>query len=71
MASNRTVTRSGSNTRREAETVLKLSRKAKAEVAKLLTANRAGNITRVKLQTGLKEVEQKLTKMTFFVRQIL
>jgi len=71
MASKRTVTRRGSNKRREAETVLKLSRKAKAEVAKLLTANRAGNITRVKLQTGLKEVEQKLTKMTFFVRQIL
>ena len=71
MASKRTVTRRGSNKRREAETVLKLSRKAKAEVAKLLTRNRAGNITRAKLQTGLKEVEQKLKKMTFFVRQIL
>jgi hypothetical protein len=71
MASKTTVTRRGSNKRREAEAVLRLSRKAKAEVAKLLTANQAGNITRVKLQTGLKEVEQKLTKMTFFVRHIL
>ncbi len=71
MASKRTVTRRGSNKRREAETVLKLSRKAKAEVAKLLTRNQAGTITRVKLDTGLKEVEQKLKRMTFFVRQIL
>jgi hypothetical protein len=71
MASKRTVTRRGSNKRREAEAVLKLSRKAKAEVAKLLTRNRAGTITRVKLDAGLKEVEEKLKGMTFFVRQIL
>jgi hypothetical protein len=71
MASKRTVKRSGSDKRREAETVFKLSQRAKAEVAKLLKRNQAGTITRVQLKTGLKEVEQQLKRMLFHVDKIL
>ena len=71
MESKRTVARRGSDEREKAETVLKLSRKAKAEVAKLLKRNRAGTITRVRLDTGLEEVKERLKLMTVFVRQLL
>jgi hypothetical protein len=71
MASKKTVARSESVERVKAETVLELSRKAKSEVAKLLKRNRAGTITRVRLDTGLKEVKKRLKVMTHFVRQLL
>jgi hypothetical protein len=71
MATKRTVARSGPENRLKAETVLKLSRKAKSEVAKLLKRNQAGTITRVRLDTGLKEVKKRLKVMTHFVRQLL
>jgi len=71
MASKRIVARRGSEKDLKAETVLKLSRKAKAEVAKLLVRNEAGTITRVRLDAGLKEVKKRLKVMTHFVRQLL
>jgi hypothetical protein len=71
MATKRTVARSGPENHLKAETVLKLSRKAKTEVAKLLKRNQAGTITRVRLDTGLKEVKKRLKVMTHFVRQLL
>jgi hypothetical protein len=71
MATKRIVARSGSENHLKAETVLKLSRKAKTEVAKLLKRNQAGTITRVRLDTKLKEVKKRLKVMTHFVRQLL
>jgi hypothetical protein len=71
MATKKTAARSGPEKRLKAETVLKLSRKAKSEVAKLLKRNQAGTITRVRLDTGLKEVKKRLRVMTHFVRQLL
>jgi hypothetical protein len=71
MASKRTVARSGSDKRREAETVLKLSKRAKAEVAKLLKRNQAGTITRAQLETGLEEVEEQLKRMLGMIRHLL
>jgi hypothetical protein len=71
MATKKTAARSGPGTRLKAETVLKLSRKAKSEVAKLLKRNQAGTITRVRLDSGLKEVKKRLKVMTHFVRQLL
>ena len=71
MASKRTVARSGSDKRREAETVLKLSKRAKAEVEKLLKRNQAGTITRVQLETGLEEVEEGLKRMLAMIRHLL
>ncbi len=71
MASKRTVGRRGSEKRQEAESVLKLSRRAKAEVAKLLKRNEAGTITRAQLDTGLEELEEQLKQMIHFVRHFL
>ena len=51
-----------------AEDVLRLSRKAKVEVKRLLKRTRAGTLTRVKLETGLKEVEGRLKKMLGMIR---
>jgi hypothetical protein len=42
----------------------KLSRRARAEVASLLQRNRAGTITSVELNTGLKEVKRQLKQMS-------
>ncbi len=71
MASKRTVVGRGSDKRRKAETVLKLSKRAKGEVAKLLKRNQAGTITRVQLETGLEEVEERLKRMLGFIRHLL
>lgn len=48
-------------------TVLKLSKKAQAEVADLLKRHEAGSITGGKLETGLEEVEARLKKMSDFI----
>jgi len=71
MASKRTAARRGSDKHREAEAVLKLSVRAKAEVAKLLRRNQAGTITRAQLETGLEEVEERLKRMFLLVRHLL
>jgi len=71
MASKRTVGRRGSEKRREAEAVLKLSHRAKAEVAKLLKRDQAGTITRTQLDAGLEEIDEQLKQMIHFVRHLL
>jgi hypothetical protein len=63
MASKRTVTRRGSGHRGELKTVRKLTRSAKAELAKLLRRNRDGTISRLDLDTGLEELEALLKKI--------
>lgn len=45
------------------ERLRKLSRRAQAEVARLIERDRTGTITRVQLQTGLKEVGEQLKLM--------
>jgi hypothetical protein len=71
MASKRTVAGKGPDKRREAETVFKLSQRAKAEVAKLLKRNQDGTITRAQLETGLYEVEEQLKRMLGMIRHLL
>lgn len=44
----------------------KFQRRADAEVARLLKRTKAGTITRVQLQTGLKEVRDWLTNLHFY-----
>jgi hypothetical protein len=51
--------------------VLELSKKAKAEVAKLLKRNQAGTVTREELETGLEEVEEQLEQMLGMIRHLL
>jgi len=63
MASKKTVKKTGSGRARELERLRKLSRRARAEVASLLKREQTGTITRVQLQTGLKEVEKQLKLM--------
>jgi hypothetical protein len=71
MASKKTVAKSGSDKRRDAKTVLELSKKAKAEVAKLLKRNQAGTVTREELETGLEELEEQLEQMLGMIRHLL
>jgi hypothetical protein len=71
MALKKTVRTRGSEKRPEAESVLKLSKRAKVEVAKLLKRNEAGTITRAQLDTGLEELEERLKQMIHFVRHLL
>jgi hypothetical protein len=71
MASKKTVAKSRSDKHRDAETVLELSRKAKAEVAKLLKRNQTGTVTREELETGLEEVKGQLKKMLGMIRHLL
>ena len=71
MASKKNVARRGSGKRRDAEIVLELSRRAKAEVTRLLKDNRGGTVGRRELDTGLKEVEQRLKRMMVHVQRIL
>jgi hypothetical protein len=63
MASKKTVKRSGFKQGQELERVRKISRRARTEVARLLKRNQSGTITRVQLQTGLKEVKEQLKQM--------
>jgi hypothetical protein len=71
MASKKTVGRRGSEKRPDAEDVLKLSRRAKAELEKLLKRNEDGTITRMQLDTGLEEIDEQLKQMIHFVRHLL
>lgn len=68
MVSNKTATRKASDKRRKATAALKLSAKARAEVAKLLKHHQAGTITQVKLKTGLEEVEERLKRILNHIR---
>jgi hypothetical protein len=63
MTSKRTVKRTRSGQGGELERLRKLSRRAQAEVARLIERDRTGTITRVQLQTGLKEVGEQLKLM--------
>jgi hypothetical protein len=72
MATKKTVAKSASAKRREdAESALELSKKAKAEVAKLLKSNPDDPVTQEQLETGLKEVEKQLKKLLGMIRHLL
>ena len=71
MASKKTVAKSGSDKHQDAKTVLQLSKRAKAEVAKLLKRNQAGTVTRAELETGLEELEEQLEQMLGMIRHLL
>jgi glucose-6-phosphate-specific signal transduction histidine kinase len=51
--------------------VLELSMKAKKEVRKLLKQDRAGSLTRKKLETGLEEIEDYLKVMEIHIHSSL
>jgi hypothetical protein len=68
MASRRTVKKREPHQGRDLERLRKLQRRAQAEVARLLKRTQTGTITRMQLQTGLKEVRAwlKETNLHFY-----
>jgi hypothetical protein len=66
MASRRTVKKREPRQGRDLERLWKLQRRAEREVARLLKRTQTGTITRVQLQTGLKEVRDWLTNLHFY-----
>jgi hypothetical protein len=71
MAAKKGKKRKGLDRRRNAKSVLKLSRRAQAEVAKLLKRNQSGTITQVEMETRLEEVGGKLKEMILFMCKFL
>lgn len=63
MASKKTVKRTRAGQGPKLERLRMLSRRAQAEVARLIKRDRTGTITRVQLQAGLKEVGEQLKRM--------
>jgi hypothetical protein len=61
----------GRDQRQDVKAVLRLSRHAQAEVAKLLKRDQSGTITRIDLETGLEEVEERLKAMILFMHKLL
>jgi hypothetical protein len=71
MASKRSTTKRGPGDRGTIKSELKrLSREAKAEVTRLLQRSRAGAITGAELDTGLREVRDRLKQMDIFTHEI-
>jgi hypothetical protein len=71
MASKRSTTKRGPGGRGTTKSELEqLSREAKAEVTRLLQRSRAGTITRIELDTGLKEVQARLREMWVFIFKV-
>ncbi len=60
-----------SDKQKKAAEVLELSANARAEIAKLLKDGEAGTITRLELETGLEEVDQRLKRILGFIRHFL
>lgn len=71
MASKSNVRRRRSDKRGKAEKVLELSRDAEAEAAKLLKGSQRGTITKVELNTGLRELDTRLKRIMHLVLRIL
>ena len=67
MASKRVTTRKASAKSLKAKELRELAKKARGEVAKLLKDDLAGTISGPELQTGLKELEQKLKRIGSFI----
>ena len=69
MASKKTAQKKA--VKKSPKVVLELSVKAQKEVRKLLKQDRAGSLTRKKLETGLEEVEDYLKVMEIHIHSSL
>jgi hypothetical protein len=56
---------------KKAQEVLELSASARAEIAKLLKEEQDGKITRLEMETGLEEIDERLKRLMIFVRHLL
>jgi glucose-6-phosphate-specific signal transduction histidine kinase len=69
MASKKTAQKKA--VKKSPKVVLELSVKAQKEVRKLLKQDRAGSLTRKKLETGLEEIEDYLKVMEIHIHSSL
>lgn len=71
MASKRGRTKKSSDKEKKAKQAIELSASARAEIAKLLKEEQDGNITRVDMETGLEEIDERLKRLMIFIRHLL
>lgn len=71
MASKRGRTKKSSDKQKKAKQAIELSASARAEIAKLLKEEQEGNITRVDMETGLEEIDERLKRLMIFIRHLL
>ena len=71
MASKRGRTGKSPDNQKKAKEALELSASARAEIAKLLKDGQEGTITRLEMETGLEEVDERLKRILAFIRHFL
>ena len=71
MASKRARKKKSPDNQKKALEALELSASARAEIAKLLKDGQEGTITRLEMETGLEEVDERLKRILAFIRHFL
>ena len=71
MASKRGRTKKSPDKQKVAKEALELSASARAEIARLLKEEQDGKITRLDMETGLEEIDERLKRLMIFVRHLL
>ena len=71
MAAKRARKKKSSDKQKKAQEALELSASARAEIARLLKDGQDGKITRLDMETGLEEIDERLKRLMIFVRHLL
>jgi hypothetical protein len=70
-AKKRGRTKTASDKQKKAKEAIELSASARAEIAKLLKDEQEGKITRLEMETGLEEIDERLKRLMIFIRHLL
>jgi len=70
-AKKRRRTKTASDKQKKAKEAIELSASARAEIAKLLKDEQEGKITRLEMETGLEEIDERLKRLMIFIRHLL
>jgi hypothetical protein len=71
MASKRARKKKSPNKHKKAQEAMALSASARDEIAKLLKEDEQGTLTRVDMETGLEEIDERLKRLMIFIRHLL
>jgi len=71
MASKRSRKKKSPDKQKKAQEALELSASARTEIAKLLKEEQDGKITRLEMETGLEEIDERLKRLMIFIRHLL
>ncbi len=71
MAAKRGRKKKSSAKQKKAQEAIELSASARAEIAKLLKDEQDGKITRLEMETGLEEIDERLKRLMIFIRHLL